>query len=58
MNIKIGDTVFARFPNSALGLGGVVLMIVQVQGKEPEYNVQFSTGATHTFPASQVIAST
>ncbi len=56
-SIKIGDHVFAQFPESALSLGGTVIMIISQQGKELEYCVEFSNNTHHTFPANLVKSS-
>jgi len=55
MNIKKGDLVTVQFTGSALRLGGEVLGVIQVQGKEPVLDVRFSYGAHEQFPVSSVI---
>ena len=52
--IKINDKVLATFQSGCLTIGGNVIMVVQQQGKEPEYCVEFSSGGHHTFPAINV----
>lgn len=57
MNIKIKDKVTVQYPGG-MRLGGVVLGIIQVQGKEPSYDVVFEQlyGTHGQFPLSQIIA--
>ena len=52
--IKIGDKVIARYPSGMLALGGKVLNIIQGQGKDPEFEVVFSSGTHNTFPLNNV----
>jgi hypothetical protein len=57
MNIKIKDKVTVQYPGG-MRTGGVVLSIIQVQGKEPEYVVVFEQiyGTHGHFSPSQIIA--
>ena len=56
MNIKIKDKVTVQY-EGGMRLGGVVLGIIQVQGKEPSYDVVFEQlyGTHGQFTQSQII---
>ena len=54
-NIKVGDKVTVQFPDSALRVGGDVIGVITVPGKEISLTVQFSYGAHQQFPVSNVI---
>lgn len=53
--MKPGDRVTIQFPESALRLGGTILSVITVQGKEPAVDVVFSNGTHNQFPVSCVI---
>lgn len=53
--IKNGDRVTVEFPNSAFRLGGTVLSVITVQGKESRFDVVFSGGNHNQFPISNII---
>jgi len=59
MNIKIKDKVTVQYPGRrGWRVAGVVLSIIQVQGKEPTYEVVFEQlyGTHGQFQANQIIA--
>ena len=55
--LSIGTKVVATFPNSCFRLGGKVFGVIQVQGKEPEYVVEFLDGSHNHFASSNVTPS-
>lgn len=57
MNIKIKDKVTVQYPGG-MRLGGVVMSIITVQGKEPVYEVVFEQiyGTHGQFSLNQIIA--